>query len=183
MKGKKQSKKKKNESDVNPQSPAAAAADILDVIMLPNRDMATQTPENIETGILEGEEDFQRNKIDKVRAKFVVDEIKAEDFDNDYENGNQEENVISPDAVIRPSVPMEEDKSESEGPRCSIHLKKSKGDIEKEQVDSQYENAKKEENVHSRDAVKRASDTVEGDKNKSEDNKVPNVEKKSKEKI
>ena len=99
--------------------------------------MATQTPENIETDILEGEEDFQRNKIDEVRKKFIVDEIKAEDFDSDYENGNEEENIVSPDAVLRPNDAIGEDQSESE------KQGQSKKDIEKEQVHSEYEDTKK----------------------------------------
>ena len=136
--------------------------------MLSNRDMATQTPENIETDILEGEEDFQRNNIDEVRKRFIVDEIKAEDFDSDYENGNEEDNIVSPDAVIRPSDAMDEDQSESKKirhPRC---IKKSKEKNEKEQVHSEDDITKKEETVHSRDAVKRPNDGVEEDESESE---------------
>ena len=127
-KGKRQSKKEKKESDVNPQEDAAAA-ELPDVIMLPKRDMATQTPENIENDILEGEEDFQRNNIDEVRKKFIVDEIKAEDFDSDYENGNEEENIVSPDAVKRSSDAKKEDKSESEKIR---HSKSSRDRVRRE---------------------------------------------------
>ena len=48
--------------------------------------MATQTPENIENDILEGEEDFQKHKIDEVRKKFIVDEMKTENLDIEYDN-------------------------------------------------------------------------------------------------
>ena len=124
-KGKRQSKKGKKESDVNPQA-AAAAAELPDVVMLPNRDMATQTPESIENDIIEGEEDFQRNNIDEVRKKFIVDEIKPEDFDSDYENENEEDNICSPDVVIRPSDEMDEDESELKKLTHPRRIRKSK---------------------------------------------------------
>ena len=130
QKGKRQSKKGKKESNVNPQA-AAADAELPDVIMLPNRDMATQTPESIENDILEGEEDFQRNNIDEVRKRFIVDEIKAEDFDSDYENGNEEDNIVSPDAVIRPKDAMDEDQSISKKLRHPRRIKNAKEKNEK----------------------------------------------------
>ena len=159
QKGKRQSKKGKKESNVNPQA-AAADAELPVMIMLPNRDMATQTPESIENYILEGEEDFQRNNINEVRKRFIVDEIKAEDFYSDYENGNEEDNIVSPDAVIRPKDAMDEDQSKSKKLRHPRRIKNSKEKNEKEKLHSEDEITKKEETVRSRDAVKRPNDEV-----------------------
>ena len=68
-KGKRKISKKTKESEKAPEEQ-------LPDVIIRGRDIATQTTENIEDDIIEGEEEFQRNSIDGLRRRFVVDEIK-----------------------------------------------------------------------------------------------------------
>ena len=109
--------------------------------------------------------DSRGKSCSKSRKKSTA-EIDKEKVPSAYESAKQEENIPSRDTVKRPSDAMEGDKSESAGPRRSKRVKKSKEKVEKEILDTEYDNGNKEKSLPSRNT---RNDANEEDKSKSKE--------------